>query len=106
MPWKAAIYSGSSFSFIPEQLISMRLIKPTTHKLVAVNQTSIKIVGQTKVQCRVDDFGCEVMCLVSTQVKEMVLGISFLLELKAQLNFSEGRIGFQGRWFPVEKATR
>ena len=58
---KAAVDSGSSFSLVPEQLISKRLIKPTTHKLVAVNQTSIKIVGQTKVHCKVDDFGFEVM---------------------------------------------
>jgi len=29
--------------------------------LVAVNQTSIKIVGQTKVHCKVDDFGFEIM---------------------------------------------
>jgi len=36
----------------------------------------------------------------------MVLGIPFLLDLQAQLNFSEGTIGLQGRWFPVEKATR
>src|SRR6218665_1609440 len=32
--------------------------------------------------------------------------ISQVRPLKAQLNFSEGTIGLQGRWFPVEKATR
>jgi len=89
---KAAIDSCSSFSIVPEQLISKRLIKPTTHELVTVNQTSIRIVGQTKVQCRVDDYGFEVVCLVSPQVKEMVLRIPFLTDLQVQLNVSEGRI--------------
>ena len=55
------------------------------------------ILGQTKVQCRVDDFGFEVICLVSLQVKEMVLGVPFLLDLQVQMNISEGRVELQGR---------
>src|SRR6218665_3590592 len=105
-PRRAIIDSGSQLSLVPENLISKRLIRPCKQKLVAVNGTEVKISGQTLLQCRLEEYGFEVPCVISPDIKETIFGLPWLLAQDVQWNVKAGHICLKGHWFPMQHTDR
>src|SRR6218665_234504 len=101
-PRRAIIDSGSQLSLVPENLISKRLIPPCKQKLVAVNGTEVNISGQTLLQCRLEEYGFEVPCVISPDIKETIFGLPWLLAQDVQWNVKAGQICLKGHWFPMQ----
>ena len=101
-PQKAVLDSGSGASICPERLVSKRILKASEKRLLAVNGTEVEIVGQASIPCRVADYGFYVLCLVSPNVDEIILGLPFMCENEVQLDFDRGQVRVNGCWFPIE----
>src|SRR6218665_865899 len=83
----AFLDTGSPISIAEAGLISKRLIRPTDRKLCAINNTPIDVIGKTRLQFRIGEYGCEVDCYVSPSAKGLLLGASWLRERKAFWDF-------------------
>src|SRR6218665_3627285 len=97
--------TGSPISIAEAGLISKRLIRPTDRKLCAINNTPIDVIGKTRLQFRIGEYGCEVDCYVSPSAKGLLLGASWLRERKAFWDFDSQRVRLDGYWFNLENQS-
>src|SRR6218665_140166 len=102
----AVLDSGSQTSIFPAELISKRLIKPTEKRLVAINQTEVEIVGEAWVPCRIDEYGFSVLCLISPTVKQMILGLPFMVDQKVKIDMEREEVCLKGNWFPIGQESQ
>src|SRR6218665_3974488 len=101
----AFLDTGSPISIAEAGLISKRLIRSTDRKLCAINNTPIDVIGKTRLQFRIGEYGCEVDCYVSPSAKGLLLGASWLRERKAFWDFDSQRVRLDGYWFNLENQS-
>lgn len=71
--------------------------------LDAVNGSSIRVIGETVLQCQVDDFSFELPCLVTDQVEGILIGLSWLEQHDVMWSFGGRSIQMNGRSLPVQR---
>lgn len=74
--------------------------------LNAANGSSTRVLGETILHCQINDYLCEIPCLVTDQVDELILGLAWLEERKAQWNFGEKWIKIDNQFFPIYSQNR
>ena len=79
----------------------------TEQLLNAANGTSIKVMGKTILRCQANDYNTfDMPCFVSAQVSELILGLGWLEQQKAELNFGARWIKINNRIFPIYRQGR
>jgi len=74
--------------------------------LNAANGTSINVMGKTILRCQANDYTFDMPCFVSVQVSELILGLGWLEQQKAELNFGDRWIKINNRIFPIYRQGR
>ena len=97
----ALVDTGSEMSLIPASSIRRHDMKASQQLLKAANGTSIRVLGEVTVNCELYGIRFQTPCLVTEQLSEMILGLSWLEQQNAVWNFRERWIQFQGQRFPV-----
>ena len=78
-------------------------IEPTLQTLTAANGTPIPVEGIVKAQIKIGGHKQFVQALVTKAVREVILGIDFLIEADVGWRFSQGRIKLGDEWVQLHK---
>ena len=97
----ALVDTGSEMSLIPASAIRKQDMKESQQLLKAANGTSIRVLGEIAVDCELSGQRFSAQCLVTEQLSEMILGLSWLEQQNAIWNFRERWIRLQGQSFPL-----
>lgn len=98
----ALIDSGSDVSLLPARLVQKRFLIPTQQRLQAANGSVIDLIGSTHLQCQIGDNQYRINFLVSHQIDEPLIGLSWLVSAKARWNFPTGKLWVNGSPIPVQ----
>src|SRR5688572_23691658 len=88
-------------SLIPASSIRRHDMKASQQLLKVASGTTIRVLGEVTVNCELYGIRFQTPCLVTEQLSEMILGLSWLEQQNAVWNFRERWIQFQGQRFPV-----
>src|SRR6218665_1709653 len=94
----ALLDSGSNMSLAPATIVRPEDIAESDQLLHAANGTSIRVLGEVTLRCRVADMEIEAKCLVTRQVTELIFGLDWLE--KQDVHWS-----FGGRWINIRGRT-
>jgi len=97
----ALIDTGCELSLVPASLVRKEKVVKSQQLLRAANGTEIRVTGETVVSCEVDGFSFDVRCLVTEQISELVLGLSWLEQQQAQWHFGKRSITVNGHVLPI-----
>src|SRR5678816_2118890 len=79
----ALVDTGSEMSLIPASAIRKQDMKESQQLLKAANGTSIRVLGEIAVDCELSGLRFSAQCLVTEQLSEMILGLSWLEQQNA-----------------------
>jgi len=90
--------SGADVSLIPipSQFVSREKLVPDERRLLAANNTTIHIDGQTRLTVLINKQRFSAVLLVSPNVDEVILGRDWLQENNVVWNFGENSIKING----------
>jgi len=93
--------TGSDVSILPSLVVGVGQIRPAAKELMAVNGSTIPILGATIAYFVTDSYKSRFSALVSDHVHEVMLGIDFLTHNKASWDFVGFQVSFRGRPHPL-----
>src|SRR6218665_441189 len=97
--------SGSEMSLVPRRLIQDAELKPSEQRLLAANGSAIKVDGETTLKIRVGKQMFSLPCLVTDQVTEVILGLSWLEINQARWDFASRSVYLGGEKIPLKEAV-
>ena len=101
----ALVDSGCELSLAPNNMIDMNRLRPTTQNVFAANGTPIKVVGEADIYMDVNGTQMSARVLVSPDVSELMLGITWLEEKRVVWNFSERVLIVDGMSIPLQSRS-
>jgi hypothetical protein len=105
-PVHAMVDSGSQLSLIPYNMICPTDLKPSKQIVIAANGSKISIEGEVLLPCKLGDFEFEVRCLVSKQLDDFILGLSWLKGVGATWDFGARQIWIKDKPYSVDRLPR
>jgi len=93
----ALLDSGSQTNLLPAKYVRPKDLQPSSQLLVAANGTEITVVGETVLSIIVDGMVFRIQALVTPQLEELILGLSFMTEQDIVWNFKYGWLELLGR---------
>ena len=72
--------TGSQMALAPARLVKGRDLRPSTQNLVAANNSKIQVIGETKLKLKLNGRIYWVKALVTPQISQVLLGLSFMRE--------------------------
>ena len=87
----------SEITVIPACVADQLTIRPTRQQLLAANGTEIHIIGEAPIQAYAGTKLVDITGLVSEHVCDVMLGIDWLQDNEAVLNFATGEIALHGQ---------
>ena len=100
----ALIDTGSERSLMPRRLVPTVVLKPSTIKLYAANETEITNLGTMVLRYQVQGQTLETELVVSNDIDELIFGFDWLLANECYWHFGDGILYVQGQ--PVRLRTR
>src|ERR1043165_1249582 len=100
-PTLALVDTGSELSIAPASLVQSKDITGSEQLLRAANGTAIQVRGEVVLQCQAEGYRFEVPCLVSEQISELILGLSWLEQQDVQWNLGQRTMRINGHFLPV-----
>jgi len=97
--------SGSDVSIIPWLLVKEVKLEPTEHTLRAANGTDMRVYGATTVIVLVNGHPLEIEGLVSDNVGDIIIGVSWLSSHEAVWDFSAGQICIDGETYNLQSKS-
>ena len=88
--------TGSEISILPSSLVPREQLKPVSYTLRAVNGTKIEVLGQATVSLVTPWCRSTVTGLVTEHVAEVILGVEWLQQNRAEWKFGEDSICLNG----------
>ena len=101
----ALLDMGSGITLVPCSLVEGMVLETTNQQLQAANGTEIVVRGETTIPVDLGSFRIPLKCLVVEDITEILIGMDWLLENAATMDFKNQRIGIGGRTFGLTKAT-
>src|SRR6266568_8171091 len=94
--YPCVIDTGCEYPFLPRKLIPNKVLKPTTMKAYTATGQPMLVLGAVILHFIVQGVHLQATCLVTDDVKEMILGYRWLEEHGAVWNFGNDTISFPG----------
>lgn len=70
--------SGSEMSLVPRRLVTESEIIPSAQRLLAANGSEIHVYGETLAKIQIGSRVYPLLCLVTEQINEVIIGLSWL----------------------------
>jgi len=99
---QALLDTGSDLSICPLRLCKNVKITPVTIELYAANETSVKVLGQTRIHFSVGNLDSYADVLVSDQVDELLLGFDYMKRNNCSWLFDKDRLIIHGHSVPLQ----
>jgi transposase InsO family protein len=97
----ALVDTGCEMSLAPVSLVRKDAIKKSQQTLRAANGTEIQVIGEAVIQCEAEHFSFSVSCLITEQISELILGLSWLERNRVQWTFGEKCLTIRGHVVPI-----
>ena len=97
--------SGSEMSLVPKDLVPKTLLRPAQQSLIAANGTRIKVEGEANLKLRIGRKVYDLPCLVTDQVAELILGLSWLERNHANWKFGAKVIRIGNKDVPLHEMS-
>src|SRR6266581_2221347 len=94
--YPCVIDTGCEYPFLPRKLIPNMVLKPTTLKAYTATGQPMLVLGTVDLSFIVQGVHLQATCLVTDNVREMILGYRWLEEHGAVWNFGNDTISFPG----------
>jgi len=97
------MYTGCMASIIGRRLLPKDTqLSPLEKELYAANQTRIPVPGGTTMDFTVQEERYSIVLAVTDQIDGLILGLDWLLQVKATLDLAEGSIYLGGKWIRLQ----
>lgn len=97
----ALLDSGCELSLAPSKLVDKRQLRPTTQRVYAANGSPIQVLGETDIEFTVGGQATYATVLVTPDVSELMLGITWLTERHGVWDFYNRTLSINGAVFPL-----
>src|ERR1043165_8586274 len=97
--------SGSEMSLVPRSLVLDSELTPSGQRLLAANGSDIKVDGETTLKIRIGKQVYPLPCLVTDQVSEVILGLSWLEGNQATWDFASRCVCLGSEKIPLKEAA-
>jgi len=84
----ALIDSGCELSLAPSTIVGDRVLRPVSQGVFAANGSAIFVQGETEIEMNLGGFVSSATVLVSPDVSELMLGITWLTQERVVWDFS------------------
>ena len=101
----ALLDTGSEITLIPRSLVGGAILETSNQHLRAANETEIVVKGETTIIADLGSFRLPLKCLVVEDVSEILIGMDWLLENAAVIDFKNQSMKIGGRMVGLTKAT-
>ena len=97
--------SGSEMSLVPRRLVLNNEVTPSEQRLLAANGSEIKVDGETTLKIHIGKQVYPLPCLVTDQVSEVILGLSWLESNQARWDFASRCVCLGSEKIPLKEAA-
>jgi len=93
----ALLASGCELSLAPSNLVGNKRLRPTGQRVHAANGSAIEILGETEIEFSIGGRMSGATVLVSPDISEMMLGITWLTERRGVWDFANRTLYVDGQ---------
>jgi len=97
----ALLDSGCELSLAPNNMVGQRRLRPSQQRVYAANGSSIQILGETDIEFDIGGRMSFATVLVTPDVSELMLGITWLTERQGVWDFSNHSLHINGVSLPL-----
>jgi len=97
----ALLDSGCELSLAPSNMVDQRQLRPSQQRVFAANGSSIQILGETDIEFDIGGCMSFATVLVTPDVSELMLGITWLTEKQGVWDFSNRSLHIHGMSLPL-----